>query len=155
MKKKARVSCQGCRRGRRFQRYRCRADCYGRRFRCKGCLPTEAVEGNRTPVVRNVQAAQIEGTKLLRITYDLKVADDFPCNITIRWSTDNGASFPCTVTILTATAVTGAVGPGVMQGENLEVIWDMAVDWDNKFTDEGQVEIIANRIPASGGDGLR
>ena len=105
-------------------------------------------EGNRTPVVRNVQAAQIEGTKLLRITYDLKVADDFPCNITIRWSTDNGASFP-----LTATAVTGAVGPGVMQGENLEVIWDMAVDWDNKFTDEGQVEIIASRIPASGGDG--
>ena len=46
-------------------------------------------EGNRTPVVQNVQAAQIEGTKLLRITYDLKVADDFPCNITIRWSTDN------------------------------------------------------------------
>ena len=105
-------------------------------------------EGNRTPVVQNVQAAQIEGTKLLRITYDLKVADDFPCNITIRWSTDNGASFP-----LTATAVTGAVGPGVMQGENLEVIWDMAVDWDNKFTDEGQVEIIASRIPTSGGDG--
>ena len=101
-------------------------------------------EGNRTPVVRNVQAAQIEGTKLLRITYDLKVADDFPCNITIRWSTDNG---------VTATAVTGAVGPGVMQGENLEVIWDMAVDWDNKFTDEGQVEIIASRIPTSGGDG--
>ena len=24
-----------------------------------------------------------------------------------------------------------------MQGENLEVIWDMAVDWDNKFMDEG------------------
>ena len=24
------------------------------------------------------------------------------------------------------------------QGENLEVIWDMAVDWDNKFTDEGR-----------------
>ena len=40
-----------------------------------------------------------------------------------------------------------------MQGENLDRIWDMAVDWDLKFTDEGQVEIIASRIPASGGDG--
>ena len=39
-----------------------------------------------------------------------------------------------------------------MQGENLEVIWDMAVDWDNT-TDEGQVEIIVSRIPTSGGDG--
>ena len=27
------------------------------------------------------------------------------------------------------------------------------MDWDNKFTDEGQVEIIASRIPTSGGDG--
>ena len=84
---------------------------------------------------------------MLRITYDLKVTDNFPCSVTIRWSTDNGASFP-----LTATAVTGAVGPGV-QGNDLEVIWDMAVDWDNKFTDQGQVEVIASRIPAEGGDG--
>ncbi len=107
-----------------------------------------SAEGNRTPVVQNVLAAQIEGTKLLRITYDLKVTDNFPCSVTIRWSTDNGASFP-----LTATAVTGAVGPGVMQGNDLEVIWDMAVDWDNKFTDQGQVEVIASRIPAEGGKG--
>ena len=85
---------------------------------------------------------------MLRITYDLKVTDNFPCSVTIRWSTDNGASFP-----LTATAVTGAVGPGVMQGNDLEVIWDMAVDWDNKFTDQGQVEVIASRIPAEGGKG--
>ena len=106
------------------------------------------LEGNRTPVVDNVQARQIKGTKLLRITYDLRVVDNFPCNITIRWSTDNGDTFP-----LTATAVTGAVGPGVKQGKNLEVIWDMAVDWDNKFTDEGQVEIIASRIPTPDDEG--
>ena len=48
---------------------------------------------------------------------------------------------------LTATAVTGAVGPGVQQGNDSEVIWDMAVDWDNKFTTQGQVEVIANRLP--------
>lgn len=111
-------------------------------YNIQGEATLHLVGAFRTPAVKNVQAVQVEGTKLLRITYDLSVSDDFPCTVTIRWSIDNGETFP-----LTATAVTGAVGPGVQQGNDLEVIWDMAVDWDNKFTTQGQVEVIANRLP--------
>jgi formylglycine-generating enzyme required for sulfatase activity len=81
------------------------------------------------------------GTKLLRINYDLSVGDGRACTVTIRWSTDNGETFDTT-----ATAVIGAVGPGVAPGEKLEAIWDMGVDWDNKYTEDGRVEVIANRI---------
>ena len=95
----------------------------------------------KTPDVSNVIASQIVGTKLLRINYDLSVSDGRPCTVTIRWSTDNGETFDTT-----ATAVTGAVGPGVAPGEKLEAIWDMGVDWNNKYTEDGCVEVIANRI---------
>jgi len=95
----------------------------------------------KTPDVSNVIASQIVGTKLLRINYNLSVGDGRACTVTIRWSTDNGETFDTT-----ATAVTGAVGPGVAPGEKLEAIWDMGVDWDNKYTEDGRVEVIANRI---------
>jgi formylglycine-generating enzyme required for sulfatase activity/ubiquitin len=102
----------------------------------------------KTPDVSNVIASQIVGTKLLRINYDLSVSDGRPCTVTIRWSTDNGETFDTT-----ATAVIGAVGPGVAPGEKLEAIWDMGVDWDNKYTEDGRVEVIANRIaPNDHGD---
>jgi hypothetical protein len=97
--------------------------------------------GNRTPDVSNVTAAQLIGTKLLRINYDLSVSDGRACTVTIRWSTDNGENFD-----LTATAVTGDVGPGVAPGKDLEATWDMGVDWDNKYTEDGRIEVIASRI---------
>ena len=103
--------------------------------------PEEA--GNRTPVVENVTAAQIEGTKLMEIFYDLKVSDNRDCVVTVKWSTDNGNSFP-----LTATALVGAAGPGVVPGDGLKVTWDMGVDWNNQFTQSGRIKIIASRIPA-------
>ena len=53
----------------------------------------EGEGGNRTPVVENVTAAQIEGTKLMEIFYDLKVSDNRDCVVTVKWSTDNGNSF--------------------------------------------------------------
>ena len=99
--------------------------------------------GNRTPVVENVTAAQIEGTKLMEIFYDLKVSDNRDCVVTVKWSTDNGNSFP-----LTATALVGAAGPGVVPGDGLKVTWDMGVDWNNQFTQSGRIKIIASRIPA-------
>ena len=103
----------------------------------------EGEGGNRTPVVENVTAAQIEGTKLMEIFYDLKVSDNRDCVVTVKWSTDNGNSFP-----LTATALVGAAGPGVVPGDGLKVTWDMGVDWNNQFTQSGRIKIIASRIPA-------
>ena len=97
---------------------------------------------NRTPVVENVTAGQVAGTKTMEIFYDLKVSDGHPCTVTVKWSTDNGDTYP-----LTATAVVGAAGPGVEPGSGLSVTWDMGVDWNDKFTQEGRIKVIASRIP--------
>ena len=98
--------------------------------------------GNRTPVVENVTAGQVAGTKTMEIFYDLKVSDGHPCTVTVKWSTDNGDTYP-----LTATAVVGDAGPGVEPGPGLSVTWDMGVDWNDKFTQEGRIKVIASRIP--------
>lgn len=103
---------------------------------------------NLTPVVENVTAAQVEGTKNLEIFYDLAVADNHPCNITVKWSTDNGATYP-----LTAVTVTGDAGPGIAPGTGRSIIWDMGVDWDNQFTQTGRIQIIASREPIDSGSG--
>ena len=95
-----------------------------------------------TPVVENVTAAQVANTKNMEIFFDLKVKDGQPCTITVKWSVDNGSTYP-----LTATAVTGAAGPGIQPGEGLKVTWDMSVDWDNQFTQTGRILVIASRIP--------
>jgi len=95
---------------------------------------------NVTPVVTNVTAHQVEGTKDLEIFYDLAVADGHSCTITVKWSTDNGATFP-----LTATTVTGEAGPGITPGVGKSIIWDMGVDWDNQFTQTGRIKITASR----------
>ena len=97
---------------------------------------------NLTPVVENVTALQTPGTKHLQIYYDLLVADSHPCTITVKWSTDNGETFP-----LTATAVEGSAGLGVMPGQGLQITWDMEIDWDNQFTQTGRIKVVAAREP--------
>jgi hypothetical protein len=89
-----------------------------------------------------VTAGQVEGTKTMEIFYDLKVSDEHPCVVTVKWSTDNGDTYP-----LTATSIVGDAGPGVQPGEGLSVTWDMGVDWNDKFTQEGRIKVIASRIP--------
>ena len=78
----------------------------------------------------------------MEIFYDLRVSDNHPCVVTVKWSTDNGESYP-----LTATSIVGAAGPGVEAGKGLSVTWDMGVDWNDKFTQEGRIKVIASRIP--------
>ena len=102
---------------------------------------------NLSPVVANVTAMQIPGTKQMQIFYDLQVADNHPCTISVKWSTDNGVTYP-----LTATAVTGAAGPGIVSGQALEVLWDMEIDWNHQFTQTGRIKITASReaLPVGG-----
>ncbi len=109
-------------------------------FNANGEWVGDSATNNLTPVVANVTAMQVEGTKNMEIFYDLSVADNHPCTITVQWSTDNGATYP-----LTASAVTGEAGPGISPGVGKSIIWDMAVDWDNQFTQTGRIKIIASR----------
>jgi hypothetical protein len=105
-------------------------------------IGTTAPNNPLTPVVSNVTASQVAGTKHMEIFFDLAVADNNPCTVTVLWSTDNGASYP-----LTATSVTGKAGPGVAPGVGHKITWDMEVDWDNKFTQTGRIKVIASRDP--------
>lgn len=109
---------------------------------------TVAEPVNLTPTVVNVTAAQVDGTKNLEIFYDLAVADNHPCNITVKWSTDNGVTYP-----LTAVTVTGDAGPGIAPGNSKSIIWNMGVDWDNQFTQTGRIQIIASREAIDTGTG--
>jgi hypothetical protein len=106
-------------------------------------MATSNVQGqtvNLTPVVENVTASQVEGTKNLEIFYDLAVADGNPCTITVKWSTDNGVTYP-----LTAITVTGEAGAGITPGIGKSITWDMGIDWNNQFTQTGRIKIIASR----------
>ena len=109
---------------------------------------TSQTDNNLTPVVSNVTATQIEGTKHMEIFYDLAVADNHPCTITVKWSTDNGATYA-----LTATALTGAAGPGILPSVGKQITWDMEVDWDNQFTQTGRIKVIASREVIVSGTG--
>lgn len=103
---------------------------------------TQAQVVNKTPVVENITASQIIGTKHLEIFYDLAVSDNHPCIVTIKWSTDNGSTYP-----LTAVTVTGDSGAGILPGQGKRIVWDMGVDWDNQFTQTGRIQITASRAP--------
>lgn len=95
-----------------------------------------------SPVVSNVTAGQVAGTKLMEIFFDLAVEDNHTCNITVKWSTDNGATYP-----LTATAVAGRAGPGIAPGNGHKITWDMEIDWNHQFTQTGRIKVIASRDP--------
>jgi len=103
---------------------------------------------NKTPVVENITASQIVGTKHLEIFYDLTVSDSHPCNVTVKWSTDNGDTYP-----QTAVTLTGEAGPGIAPGQGKRIVWDMGVDWDNQFTQTGRIQITASRTPDASGTG--
>lgn len=98
-----------------------------------------------TPVVSNVTAAQVPNTKLMEIFFDLAVEDNHPCTITVKWSIDNGATYPHT-----ATAVSGKAGPGILPGVMHGITWDMEIDWNQQFTQTGRIKVIASRDPFDG-----
>ena len=95
-----------------------------------------------SPVVSNVTAAQVAGTKHMEVFFDLAVEDNHPCTIIVKWSTDNGATYP-----MTATAVVGQVGPGILPGNAHKITWDMEIDWKHQFTQSGRIKVIASRDP--------
>ncbi|HOF06234.1 MAG TPA: SUMF1/EgtB/PvdO family nonheme iron enzyme [Syntrophales bacterium] len=95
------------------------------------------------PVVANVTAAQRAGTKLVDITYDLADPDSPGLSVTIRISSDNGATWT-----VPASHVTGDVGPGIKPGTGKKIVWDAGADWNNMKSDGIVVKVIADDGPA-------
>ena len=90
------------------------------------------------PKVTNVVAAQQEGTKLVNITYNLELDEGETAYVELWFSPDNGLSFP-----ISAKSVTGSVNAGVTDGVGKTAVWNAGVDWDQRFTQNGKIRVIA------------
>ena len=88
------------------------------------------------PIVSNVQLQQIEGTKLVKITYD--VTDNVN---TMLWATvsisTNGVALP-------VNSVTGDVACAMSPGSGKTIVWDAGADWNGRYTEiaEAVVDVI-------------
>jgi len=95
----------------------------------------------QAPIVSNISYAQRldqEGnsTKLVDIQYDLE--GNRSMFVEFFFSHDGGVTFP-----VSCTAVTGDAGPFTETGIGKTAVWDAAQDWDQQFTDLGQIMIKA------------
>lgn len=92
------------------------------------------------PVVSNVRAAQRAGTTLVEILYDVSDADgNSPLRVSFQVSADAGATW--TVPVFT---YQGAVGAGVLPGNNRAIVWNAGQDWNGQFTTQCRVRVIAD-----------
>ncbi len=78
------------------------------------------------PVVEDVRAAQIEGTKLVRIQYDLVGNPGETADVSVAVEV---AGQP-----IVAVSFAGAVGEDIAVGDDHEVIWDMEADWNHNYS---------------------
>ena len=104
--------------------------------------------GQSAPVVTNVLAEQIPGTKQVRITYGVNDADGDLMSILVRISF-GGEPVP------DAVSFTGDVSddirvPAIASGTGKEIIWDAEADLGEVSGTDWQAEVIARD-----GDGLR
>ena len=89
------------------------------------------------PIVSNVQLQQIEGTKLVKITYD--VSDNVN---TMLWAT---VSISTNGVVLPSDSVTGDVARAMAPGTGKTIIWDAGADWNGRYTEiaEALVDVSA------------
>ena len=90
------------------------------------------------PVVSNVTAAQRPGTKLVDITYNLSDADGDLQNVQVQISGDAGLTYT-----IPATALSGAVGGGIVPGNNRAIVWNAGVDWNGQYVPLAKVRVTA------------
>ncbi len=91
------------------------------------------------PVVSNVRAAQLAGTKNIEVLYDVSDADGDLLTIAMQVSGDAGQSYT-----IPATALSGHIGSGVTSGANRRIIWNAAADWNGQLVSNGKVRVTAS-----------
>lgn len=94
--------------------------------------------GNTPPVVTNVNAVQLDGTRLVQVTYDVLDADDDKMTISLQISADAGATW--TVPVFTTS---GDVGDSIESGTNYEIIWNAGMDYPEQSGTEYKAKVIA------------
>jgi len=89
------------------------------------------------PTVTNIQAGQRAGTKLVDITYTLALDTGQKAFVELWFSPDNGLTYP-----VRCMAVTGDADANVSAGSKT-VVWNAENDWDQQFTSNGRIRVIA------------
>jgi formylglycine-generating enzyme required for sulfatase activity len=98
------------------------------------------------PVVSNVSASQLPGTRYVDIYYDLADPDGDTQTVEVRVSSDGGLTYS-----VPATTLSGAVGAGVTVGNRKFVRWDAGTDFAGNFIERCKVRITAidGNLPSS------
>ena len=113
-----------------------------------GSLLASLALANSTPVVSDVTASQRkDGSKLVDICYDLADPDGDTCTVSLKVSSDGGATW--TVPVMTFLP-NSAVGSGINPGYSKRMVWDAAKDLPGVFGRNYRVKVIAddNTTPA-------
>ncbi len=97
-------------------------------------LPARAA----APVVSNIRAAQIAGTKQVEVLYDVSDADGDALTIGLEISGDGGLTYS-----IPATALSGQAGPGIAPGSNRRLVWNAGFDWNNQYVPNARARVTA------------
>ena len=90
------------------------------------------------PVVTGVSASQRAGTKIVDITYNVTMDAGETAFVELWFSPDNGLNFP-----VRCLDVTGDVDANVSAGTGKTVEWNAESDWNQQFTANGKIRVIA------------
>ncbi len=91
------------------------------------------------PVVTNIRAAQLAGTKNVEIFYDVSDADGDALSIGMQVSGDAGQTYT-----IPATALSGHIGAGVAPGVNRRIVWNAGADWNGQLVSSAKVRVTAS-----------
>ena len=96
------------------------------------------LQGESSDAATNVRAVQVEGSKIIRITYDADYyKGGWPLAVSVEMK-DGGTPVPCV-------SLSGDVG-NVPSGKGKVIEWDAGADWNGNYTENMTVTVIA--IPA-------
>lgn len=90
-----------------------------------------------SPIVSGVTASQRTGTKIVDISYNLATDGGQKAFVELWFSPDNGLNFP-----IRCVAITGDTDANVTAGAK-SVEWNAESDWDQQFTQNGRIRVIA------------
>jgi len=90
------------------------------------------------PVVTGVTASQRTNTKIVDITYNLTLDTGKKAFVELWFSPDNGLNYP-----IRCLDVTGDVDSNVSGGTGKAVEWNAESDWNQQFTANGKIRVIA------------
>ncbi len=93
------------------------------------------------PSVTDVTMTQRTGLEVgvYDISYNLSHPSSLPCTVSVLLSTDNGVTYPKTLT-----AVTGDVGEGITAGEGKHIVWRAIEDTPNTQASQSIIQVLAD-----------